>query len=116
VIASNQQIVWPATVAPAPGMTFVMVRNRLERCGFVADKPCANNDPKYVRITLVDGAGHEYAPTSGPGIQTPSTIFSAIPLITDNWTSFAVPSNLAGDVVLRTQFGFGGTPSWFAIG
>jgi hypothetical protein len=114
-LASNQMVVPPATVAPPAGMTYVMVPQSLARCNFVADSPCQFNDPKYVRITLVDGAGNEYSPTGGPGIQTPSTIISLNPLISDNWTSFAVPSNLAGDVVLRTQFGFNGAPTWFAV-
>jgi hypothetical protein len=116
VTATNQQIVSPATKPPAAGMTFVMVPQKLARCYVAADMPCAKKDPTYVRITLVDASGNEYAPTSKPAIATPTIILTADPLVTENWTSFEVPSNLAGDVVLKASFTTTGTPFWFAIG
>ncbi len=115
VTASNQQIVFPATKAPAAGLTFVMVPQRLARCYLPADQPCTNKDPSFVRITLTDGAGHEYVPTGRPAIATPTTIISATPLVTANWTSFEVPSDLAGDLVLKVSFTTTGAPFWFAI-
>jgi hypothetical protein len=113
VVADDQQTVPPATKPPDANKAFVMVPHRVI-CRLATQSSCPNN-LSFVRLTLVDANGVEYAATNKPMIQTTSVIYSSNPLAWERWISFEVPSSVKDDVVLKASYTTAGTVWWFAI-